>query len=130
MSLPAGSAELIAVSSLFTYDIFRTYISPNASPATTIKVSRVCVFVFGCLMGILAVLLNVANVSLGWVYLAMVCALTSLGFIHQYPCAATPLRRGVSSQRVPLRCCGSSLLAAPPRWRNGCDFLNHQHPPP
>lgn len=28
--------------------------------------SRICVVVFGCLMGILAVLLNVAKVSLGW----------------------------------------------------------------
>ena len=74
----AGSAELIAVSSLFTYDIYRTYINPNASPATTIKVSRIAVIAFGCLMGILAVLLNVAKVSLGWVYLAMVrCPSTS-----------------------------------------------------
>ena len=102
----AGSAELIAVSSLFTYDIYRcapdpcpslltdlrtqctcpaapalsaqkpdvgavircrTYIKPNCSPKETILVSRICVVAFGCLMGILAVLLNVAGVSLGWV---------------------------------------------------------------
>jgi hypothetical protein len=30
-------------------------------------VSRISVVAFGCLMGILAVLLNVAGVSLGWV---------------------------------------------------------------
>ena len=35
----AGSAELIAVSSLFTYDIYRTYIKPNAPPKQTILVS-------------------------------------------------------------------------------------------
>ena len=29
----AGSAELVAVSSLFTYDIYRTYINPKASGA-------------------------------------------------------------------------------------------------
>jgi SSS family transporter len=67
----SGSAELIAVSSLFTYDIYRTYIKPDATPKETITVSRISVFVFGLLMGILAVLLNVAKVSLGWVYLAM-----------------------------------------------------------
>lgn len=67
----SGSAELIAVSSLFTYDIYRTYINPNATPKQTIMVSRISVVVFGILMGVLAVLLNVAGVSLGWVYLAM-----------------------------------------------------------
>ena len=27
----SGSAELVAVSSLFTYDVYRTYINPNAT---------------------------------------------------------------------------------------------------
>ena len=27
----SGSAELVAVSSLFTYDVYRTYIKPNAT---------------------------------------------------------------------------------------------------
>mmetsp|Transcript_3555 Transcript_3555/g.10340 ORF Transcript_3555/g.10340 Transcript_3555/m.10340 type:complete len:694 (-) Transcript_3555:691-2772(-) len=67
----SGSAELIAISSLFTYDIYRTYINKNATPKQTIMVSRVSVVTFGVLMGILAVLLNVAGVSLGWVYLVM-----------------------------------------------------------
>ena len=31
----AGSAELVAVSSLFTYDIYRTYINPKATGAPT-----------------------------------------------------------------------------------------------
>jgi hypothetical protein len=48
-------------------DLRRTYIKPECSPKETILVSRICVCVFGCLMGILAVLLNVAGVSLGWV---------------------------------------------------------------
>lgn len=43
----------------------------QASAKQIINVSRICVVVFGLLMGILAVLLNVAGVSLGWVYLAM-----------------------------------------------------------
>ena len=29
----SGSAELVAVSSLFTYDVYRTYINPNATGA-------------------------------------------------------------------------------------------------
>ncbi|XP_026445364.1 urea-proton symporter DUR3-like [Papaver somniferum] len=67
----AGSSELIAVSSLCTYDIYRTYINPNATGKQILKVSRIVVFGFGCFMGVLAVILNKAGVSLGWMYLAM-----------------------------------------------------------
>ncbi|KAK3029748.1 hypothetical protein RJ639_038025 [Escallonia herrerae] len=67
----AGSSELIAVSSLCTYDIYRTYINPNATGKQILKVSRSVVLGFGCFMGILAVILNKAGVSLGWMYLAM-----------------------------------------------------------
>ncbi|XP_059275504.1 urea-proton symporter DUR3 [Lycium ferocissimum] len=67
----AGSSELIAVSSLCTYDIYRTYINPDASGRQILKVSRGVVLGFGCFMGILAVILNKAGVSLGWMYLAM-----------------------------------------------------------
>ena len=36
----AGSAELISVSSLFTYDIYRTYVNPQATGHTLMRVSR------------------------------------------------------------------------------------------
>lgn len=67
----AGSSELIAVSSLCTYDIYRTYINPDASGEKILKVSRAVILGFGCFMGFLAVILNKAGVSLGWMYLAM-----------------------------------------------------------
>ncbi|KAF5447299.1 hypothetical protein F2P56_032859 [Juglans regia] len=67
----AGSSELIAVSSLCTYDIYRTYINPEASGKEILRVSRGVVLAFGCFMGMLAVILNKAGVSLGWMYLAM-----------------------------------------------------------
>jgi Na+/proline symporter len=66
----AGSSELIAVSSLCTYDIYRTYINPEASGKQILKVSRGVVLIFGCFMGMLAVILNKAGISLGWMYLA------------------------------------------------------------
>ncbi|KAF1873621.1 hypothetical protein Lal_00027659 [Lupinus albus] len=67
----AGSSELIAVSSLCTYDIYRTYINPNASGKKILNVSRGAILGFGCFMGFLAGILNKAGVSLGWMYLAM-----------------------------------------------------------
>ncbi|RAL40381.1 hypothetical protein DM860_006451 [Cuscuta australis] len=67
----AGSSELIAVSSLCTYDIYRTYINPGATGKQILKVSRAVVLGFGGFMGILAAVLNMVGVSLGWMYLAM-----------------------------------------------------------
>lgn len=67
----AGSSELIAVSSLCTYDIYRTYINPEANGKKILRVSRGVVLAFGCFMGLLAVILNKVGVSLGWMYLAM-----------------------------------------------------------
>ena len=67
----AGSAELIAVSSLITYDIYRTYKNPGASGKQLVKVSRVTIVAFGLGMGGLAVMLLAMGLSLGFVYLAM-----------------------------------------------------------
>jgi MFS family permease len=62
---------LIAVSSLVTYDIYRTYKNPNASGKQLVKVSRATIVGFGLGMGGLAVLLLSMGLSLGFVYLAM-----------------------------------------------------------
>ena len=67
----AGSAELIAVSSLVTYDIYRTYKNPNATGKQLVKVSRATIVGFGLGMGGLAVILLGMGLSLGFVYLAM-----------------------------------------------------------
>lgn len=67
----AGSAELIAVSSLITYDVYRTYKNPNASGKKLLKVSRYTIIGFGIGMGGLAVILLSMGLSLGFVYLAM-----------------------------------------------------------
>jgi SSS family transporter len=66
-----GSAELIAVSSLVAYDIYRTYINPEATGRQIIEFSRKVIVAFGVFMGCLAVLLNWIGLSLGWVYLFM-----------------------------------------------------------
>jgi len=66
-----GSAELIAVSSLVTYDIYQTYINPQATGEKLLFVSRVGVVVFGLVMGVLGVILDALGLNLGWVYLAM-----------------------------------------------------------
>lgn len=67
----AGSAELVSVSSLITYDIYRTYVKPSASGREMMRISRYSILVFGIGMGVLALLLLQIGVSLQYVYLAM-----------------------------------------------------------
>ncbi|KAI0566254.1 Urea active transporter-like protein [Gracilaria domingensis] len=66
-----GAAEQIAVSSLVAYDIYRTYINPNATGKQIIFVSRVAILVFGLLMGVLGIALNAIGVRLNFLYLFM-----------------------------------------------------------
>lgn len=66
-----GAAEQIAVSSLVAYDIFKTYIKPNATGKEIILVSRIAVAGFGLFMGVLGIILNKIEVPLGWLYLFM-----------------------------------------------------------
>merc|ERR1712232_1324145 len=66
-----GSAEGIAVSSLVSYDIYKTYINPAATGVQILMVSRVVIVVFGGGMGILSVILQRMELNLGWVYMFM-----------------------------------------------------------
>jgi SSS family transporter len=66
-----GSSEMIAVSSLITYDIYRTYIKPDATGRDILKFSQYAVFGFGIFSGVFAVILNQIGVNLGWVYVSM-----------------------------------------------------------
>jgi len=67
----AGSAQLISVSSLVTYDVFRTYIKPSSTGRQLMKISRYSILGFGLGMGALASMLFMSGISLQYVYLAM-----------------------------------------------------------
>jgi SSS family transporter len=66
-----ANSELIAVSSLFSYDLYRTYINPKATGAQIVKVTRLGIGAFGLFMGVLAIVLFEIGLGLGWVYLFM-----------------------------------------------------------
>merc|ERR1719361_2310829 len=66
-----GSAESIAVSSLVSYDIYRTYFKPDATGEDILKVSRIVIVLFGLFMGCFSLILYELNLNLGWVYLFM-----------------------------------------------------------
>lgn len=69
--IAAGSSQLISVSSLITYDVFRTYLKPSASGRELIRASRFAIIGFGMGMGVLASVLFQFGVSLQYVYLTM-----------------------------------------------------------
>ncbi|KAG5421700.1 DUR3 [Candida metapsilosis] len=64
----AMSSELIAVSTITTYDIYRTYINPNASGKKLIFISHISCAVFAYAMAGFAIGLYYANVSMGFLY--------------------------------------------------------------
>ncbi|KAI7359707.1 solute symporter family transporter [Hortaea werneckii] len=66
-----ASAELIAVSSLLTFDVYKAYIKPTASPSSLIFVSHVCIGIFGLVMAVFACIWNAAGIDLGWLFLVM-----------------------------------------------------------
>jgi urea-proton symporter len=62
----ASSAELIACSSILTYDVYRTYINPRASGKQLVRVSHICVIGFGIFMGAFATMFTYIGVTIGW----------------------------------------------------------------
>ncbi|KAI9868079.1 MAG: hypothetical protein M1813_006824 [Trichoglossum hirsutum] len=67
----ASSAELIAVSSIFTYDIYQTYFNPQASGRRLIYMAHCCVVGFALIMAGFSVGLYYIGISLGYLYLLM-----------------------------------------------------------
>lgn len=67
----SGAAEQIAVSSVVSYDVYRTYVFPNCSGQRIIFISRMVILFFGLFMGVLGVVLQKIGLSLNFIYLAM-----------------------------------------------------------
>lgn len=67
----SSSAELIAVSSILTFDIYKLYFKPSATPQQLIFVSHVMICVFGLVMAAFASLWNAIGIDLGWLFLTM-----------------------------------------------------------
>ena len=67
----AMSAELIAVSSIWTYDIYQTYINPGASGKRLIYMSHASCIVYALVMAAFSTGLYYAGISMGYLYLMM-----------------------------------------------------------
>jgi hypothetical protein len=67
----SSSSELIAVSSILTFDIYKMYFKPKATPDQLIFVSHVMICVFGVIMAGFACLWQGIGIDLGWLFLVM-----------------------------------------------------------
>ncbi|KAH7138459.1 urea active transporter [Dendryphion nanum] len=67
----AMSAELIAVSSIFTYDLYQTYINPRATGKQLIYMSHAMVVGFAIAMAAWSTGLYYIGISMGYLYLLM-----------------------------------------------------------
>ncbi|KAL8407513.1 hypothetical protein RB594_006365 [Gaeumannomyces avenae] len=67
----ATSSELIAVSSIFTYDLYRTYFNPSASGKKLIWISHCIVVGYAVFIATFSVGLWYAGISMGYLYVMM-----------------------------------------------------------
>ncbi|KAK8207884.1 hypothetical protein M8818_004137 [Zalaria obscura] len=67
----SSSSELIAVSSILTFDIYKVYVKPTATPDQLIFVSHAMICVFAVVMALFATIWNLVGISLGWLFLVM-----------------------------------------------------------
>ena len=68
------SAELIAVSSLLTFDVYKTYIKPHATSSQLVRISHLGIILYACVLAVFCCILNAVDVNLTWL-------LTVLGVI-------------------------------------------------
>lgn len=65
------NSELIAVSSICTYDVYRTYINPDAKGKSLIWMSHVCMVIYAAIICCISVGLWYNGISMGYLYLLM-----------------------------------------------------------
>lgn len=67
----ASSAEYIAVSSIFTYDVYQTYFNPRASGKMLINMAHSFVVIYAILLAAFSTGLYYIGISMGYLYLMM-----------------------------------------------------------
>ncbi|KAF8518646.1 urea transporter [Hysterangium stoloniferum] len=67
----ATAAELIAVSAVLTFDVYKRYVNPLANEAQIMRVSHLMVAAFAIIMGLAGLIFFYIGVSMGWLYTFM-----------------------------------------------------------
>ncbi|MCO5613569.1 hypothetical protein L7F22_067846 [Adiantum nelumboides] len=67
----ATSAQLIAVSSVLTFDVYKVYIKPSASSKELFWMSHIGVAFWSLALGVLGLIFYYIGISMGWLYVFM-----------------------------------------------------------
>jgi len=67
----AASSELIATSSVLTFDIYQIHINPEASSEALVRISHIMIAVWAVTMASVACLWNGIGLSLNWLFLSI-----------------------------------------------------------
>lgn len=128
----ATSSELIAVSSIFTYDVYRTYFNPSASGKKLIWMSHMIVAAYSLFISAFSVGLWYAGIGLGWLYLFMGVVISSAVL----PATLTMLWKGQNKWAATLTpicgtCCSLTAWLVTAAKREGAinvDTLGSNYP--
>ncbi|KAH9916600.1 Na+/solute symporter [Epithele typhae] len=111
----AMSAELIGVSSLFAYDLYRTYLRPQATSAEIVRVSHYFICFWAVWAGCWATILNKASIDLGWLFYVQGVVLSPAVI----PIALTVSWSKLTRAAVFAGCIGGAVLGML-AWMIGC----------
>lgn len=75
--LGACSAELIAVSSILTFDVYKEYINPKATEEQILRVGHAGVALYAVVCGVAGTIFYYIGISMGWLYVRV-----SLSYFH------------------------------------------------
>lgn len=64
----AASAELVAVSSILVYDVYKRYINPNPTDKQIMFWTHVSCIFYGIVMACIGIIFYEIGISLGWLF--------------------------------------------------------------
>lgn len=71
------SGELIATSTLLSYDVYKKYLKKDATPHQVLVASKVSVFIWAIFAGSIASVFHAVGISMGWLFNFLGCATAS-----------------------------------------------------
>ncbi|GAA5826220.1 hypothetical protein JCM11251_007213 [Rhodosporidiobolus azoricus] len=114
----AASAELVAVGSMISYDIYVPFINPRANDKQILRADHFSVALWGLVMGLLGTIFHEIGISMGWLYEFMG---TILGG------GVVPVAMGIMSSRANknfcIAGCWAGLASGIIAWMVACKVL-------
>lgn len=86
-----SAAEMVAVSGIATYDIYKRYFNPHATSKQILYVNRCAILTYGVMMGVLGTIFYYIGIGMGYLYVLMGCIIG---------CGVCPVALAIMSTRA------------------------------